>query len=586
VSSSAGPDPSFSTLVDLLRWRALRQPDRRAITFLADGAWEEAHLTYGELDRRARAIGGRIQAVGATGERVLLLARSGLGYIAAFFGCLYAGAVAVPAYPPRRNRSLDRLRAIVADGQITVALAQPEVFSAAEGLAGLGPGVRTLRWLTTDGDAPGGEAAWREPAVTPDTLAFLQYTSGSTALPKGVMLTHANLLHNSALIYRSFGHSPDSRAVIWLPPYHDMGLIGGILQPCYGGFPVTLLPPAAFLQCPFRWLQAISRTRATISGGPNFAYDLCTRKVSPEQKATLDLSSWRVAFTGAEPVRHETLEAFAAAFERCGFRRESFFPCYGLAEATLFVTGSQVGALPACRPVSRAALGQNRVAPAAPREKDARMLVGCGQAPPGQEVVIADPQSLTRCTPGHVGEIWVSGPSVARGYWDRPEETGRTFGAYLADTGEGPFLRTGDLGFLEGGQLFVTGRSKEVIVIRGSKHYPEDIELTAEKSHGSLRPGSCAAFSAETAGGERLVLMAELDHSLFRQHRQGAAAGDNGAAEVARAIRQAVAEHHELQVYRVLLLKPGGLPKTSSGKNQRHVCRAEFLSGNLETVEG
>jgi amino acid adenylation domain-containing protein/non-ribosomal peptide synthase protein (TIGR01720 family) len=566
-------ETSPHTLVDLLRRRAVRQADLRAYTFLADGEAEEISLTYGELDRRARAIAVWLQPLVPTGERVLLLYPQGLDYIAAFFGCLYAGAIAVPAYPPRRNRNMLRLQAVATDAQATVALTTNAILAKMAPLFSQNPYLEPLRWLTTDSIPAGIEEQWQEPAVAGDTLAFLQYTSGSTSTPKGVMLSHGNLLHNEQMLQLAFQQSEGSTIVGWLPLYHDMGLIGNVLQPLFVGATCVLMSPMAFLQRPFLWLRAISRYGATTSGGPNFAYDLCTRKINDEQRGTLDLSGWSVAFNGAEPIRHETLEKFTAAFEPCGFRREAFRPCYGLAEATLLVTGRADSRGMILKRVEAGALEINRVVEAAPGEEGARVLVGCGETLLGQEVLIADPEALTRCRPDEVGEIWVSGPSVAQGYWNREEETGRTFHAYLADADVGPFLRTGDLGFLENGELFVTGRLKDLIIIRGRNHYPQDIERTVEECHAALRPGCGAAFAVEVAGEERLIVVQEVDH---RRHT------DFGA--VITQIRQAVSEEHEVQVHAVELIKPGTIPKTSSGKIQRHACRAAFLERSLEAV--
>src|SRR5215469_1189810 len=353
--SSFGP----STLVEILRWRALQQPDRLAYTFLEDGETEEAHLTYGDLDRQARAIGALLQGLGTYGERALLLYPPGLEFIAGFFGCLYAGVVAVPAYPPypaRLVRTLPRLRAIANDAQPVAILTSSTLLSIAGNMWEQALDLQALRWLATDAIDSNLAEQWQQPVLDSTSLTLFQYTSGSTAAPRGAMLTHGNLLHNSALIQHYFEHTAESRGVIWLPHYHDMGLIGGILQPFYAGFPVTLMSPVAFLQRPLRWLQAISRAGGTTSGGPPFAYDLCVRKITPEQRATLNLSSWDVAFTGAEPVRYETLEHFAATFAPCGFRREAFYPCYGLAEATLIASGGLKAALPVVFTVQSTAL--------------------------------------------------------------------------------------------------------------------------------------------------------------------------------------------------------------------------------------
>ncbi len=563
-----------STFVKVLCQRAARQPTQTAYIFLQDGETQEASLAYGDLDRQARSIGATLHDLGALGKRILLLYPPGLDYIAAFFASLYAGAIVVPAYPPdpaRLNRTLPRLQAIVADAQATIALTTTPVLSMAELLFDQAPDLAALHWLATDQLADRAEE-WCDPAASGDDLAFLQYTSGSTTTPRGVMLTHKNLLHNSALIHDNFGHTPASRGVIWLPPYHDMGLIGGILQPLYGGFPVTLISPIDFLKRPLRWLQAISRYRATTSGGPNFAYDLCVRKITPEERAELDLSSWEVAFNGAEPVRHETIDRFAEAFAPCGFRKEAFYPCYGLAEATLIVSGGLKLAPPVALTVSSAALGQNRAEVASSADADAQTLVGCGRALADQRIVVVNPETLELCLPNQVGEIWVSGTSVAHGYWNQPDKTTGTFRACLAGSAQDAFLRTGDLGFLRDNELYVTGRLKDLVIIRGQNYYPHDIELTVEKSHPALRPGCGAAFSVPVAGEERLVIVQEIGRQT------------EDINKVVHAIRQAVVEHHELQVYTVVLIEAGSIPKTSSGKIQRHACRAGFLSNSMEIV--
>ena len=506
LDPTAGP----TTLVDLLRQRAECQADDRAYTFLVDGESEEVHLTYSELDRQARAIGAWLESQDLKGQRALLLYPPGLDFIAAFFGCQYAAVVAVPVYPPRMNRAPSRIQAIAADAGATVALTTDAVLERIRPLIDQTSDLKGLRWLSTDRTAHGADQ-WQPPQITGDTLAFLQYTSGSTGTPKGVMLSHSNLLHNSALIAYAFEHTRSASGVFWLPSYHDMGLVGGILQPLYVGRPNILMSPMAFLQKPVRWLQAISRYRGTTSGGPNFAFDLCVRKITPNQRATLDLSSWTVAFTGAEPVRAETLEQFAETFAPCGFRPEAFYPCYGLAEATLLVSGGYKAAPPIVRGFDGKSLEADRVVPIAAGEGGPRALVGCGQTMPDQQIVIADPNRLTRVPAGQVGEVWVSGPSVAQGYWQRTDETEQTFRAHLQDTGEGPFLRTGDLGFTHDGELFVTGRLKDLVIVRGENHYPQDIEATAAKSHPGVRDGLGAAFTVEEGPEPKLVIVLELE---------------------------------------------------------------------------
>ncbi|HEY2738959.1 MAG TPA: AMP-binding protein, partial [Thermoanaerobaculia bacterium] len=551
---------SHLTLAGLLRERAGDHPDHGLYTFLADGEEEAGGLTYGELDRRARALAAWLQDAGCRGERVLLLFPPGLDFITAFFGCLYAGAAAVPAYPPRLHRTDERLAEIFRDARPRAVLTTSALLGRLAKTQGELTGARQV---AVDQIPDSLADAWREPDLGAGDIAFLQYTSGSTAAPKGVLVTHGNLLDNEEKIRRAIGQSTESVLVGWLPLYHDMGLIGNVLQPLWNGGRCILMSPQAFLQRPARWLEAISRYRATISGGPNFAYDLCVRRVGPEQRAALDLSSWQVAFNGAEPVRRATLDRFAAAFAACGFRREAFVPCYGLAEATLLVAA---GADPS----------------------SAEGPVSCG-APAGGEVVVVEPETGVALSSGVEGEIWVGGPSVAAGYWNRPAETAETFGAMLPN-GSGPYLRTGDLGFLHDGELFITGRRKDLIILRGRNHHPQDLELTAERAHPALLPGGAAAFAVDTGTEERLILALEIvrDRSVpVRARREGGGqplAEEVAAEEIAAEVRRALAAEHEVSVHEVVLLAPGTLPRTSSGKVRRGACRAAWQAGTLEVT--
>lgn len=565
----------FLNLVDLLRYRAKHQPNNTAVTFLPNGEEEETKLTYQELDQKARAIATTLQGMKAVGERALLLYQPGLEFIQAFFGCLYAEVVIVPVYPPRRNHHGHRLKAIVADAQAKIALTNLSVLSNIEKILQENPELAQLSYVITDEIDDSKANDWQLPQVDKNALAFIQYTSGSTGTPKGVMLSHGNLLYNSQLIYQCFGHTSMSRGVIWLPPYHDMGLIGGILQPLYGGFPVTLMSPTAFIKKPFRWLQAISRYRATTSGGPDFAYDLCVQKITVEQRATIDLSSWDVAFTGAEPIRSQTLDAFADTFADCGFRREAFYPCYGMAETTLIVSGGLKTKAPIIRYFNRDALEQDLVIETTNQQSDCKAIVGCGRTWLDHSIAIVDPESLTPCLIEQVGEIYVSGSSVASGYWNQPEQTQQTFHNYFADAPEKSFLRTGDLGFLYDGELFITGRLKDLIIIAGRNHYPQDIEHTVSQCHPALRPSSGAAFSVEIANQEKLIITQELERNYLRR---------TDFNEIFKAIVEAVSEKHEIQVYSISLLKTGSLFKTSSGKVQRNACRAGLLADSLDEI--
>jgi len=614
VSGLAARRPAISrtiearTLVELLGERAQREPELRMYTYLSDGETEAASLTLGQLERRARTIAALLQSAGAGGERALLLYPAGLEFIAAFFGCLYGGVIAVPLPPPNMaqpHRTLPRLRAIVEDAAPRMVLTTRPIMAKLESLIAQAPELRSMRWLATDATGIEAAADWRDPGTTRDTLALLQYTSGSTATPRGVMVSHGNLIENSVRIDEAFEITDESVSVTWLPVFHDMGLNNGIIQPLYRGRSCVLMAPQAFLQRPGRWLEAVSRYRANISGGPNFAYELCVRKIPVEQRAGLDLSAWTLAYSGAEPVRAETLKRFAAAFASCGFRASALYPCYGLAEATLMVTGGGVSDEPILCATAVAALEHDRVVETPDGQENVRTLVGCGHALTDTEIVIVDPATMNACAADEVGEIWVSAPGVAAGYWRRPEETALTFHACLAKGGAGPYLRTGDLGFLRRGELFITGRLKDLIIIGGRNLYPHDIELTVEQSDAALRPGCCVAFAVESADEERLIIAAEVERryqpSRVDQESAGLRENFNGnhlldgptqvngrapvdLGAVTRAIRRAVAEEHDVRVHSVVLLRAGAIAKTPSGKVQRRLCEARYRDGTLEDL--
>lgn len=565
-----------ATITALLRSRAQSQTNDLAYAFLADGESVRDRMTYADLDQQAQTIAGLLRRHRVGDQPVLLLYPPGLEYVAAFFGCMYAGAIAVPAYPPHRNRSLDRLRSIVNDSGARAVLCTVSVRESIERSFAEAPDLQRLDWLATDEPGALDVNPFCDESVTPDRLAFLQYTSGSTSEPKGVMLSHGNLCHNAQLITKGFKLGYDSTAVFWLPLYHDMGLIGGVLQPMQVARPSYLMAPATFLSSPIRWLKAISRYRATISGAPNFAYDLCVNRTTPAQREGLDLTNWRVAFNGAEPVRGETLERFAETFAEFGFRASASYPCYGLAESTLIVTGGVHNHPPITLTVSRSALEQHRVEIISSddsNDSDARVLVGCGGALIDQRVLIVDSETLKPCPPGWTGEIWVASRSVAQGYWNRPDESARTFRGFTKD-GDGPYLRTGDLGFLHEGELFIAGRAKDLIILRGRNLYPQDIEQTVENCHVALRPGCGAAVAVDGVDGERLVIIHELE-------RTGRSLPTD---EIVDTICRAVAEAHEVQVDAVVLLRPGSVPKTSSGKIQRHACKNGFIADELDAI--
>jgi len=561
----------IATLSELLDYRAERQGDDVVFRFVSGDGTEEGSLTFHELQARAHGIAAGIRAHADAGDRVVLLVPPGLDYVASFFGCLYAGTVAVPAYPPNPRRADPRVHRIIADSRARVALVHSSLATRLESWLALGDAPPQVRWLDV-GDLRRAvrTAAPRPATATP--LAMLQYTSGSTGEPRGVMLTHANLLHNSSVIHRVSEHRPGDSGVFWLPPFHDMGLIGGIVQPVYAGLPAALMAPATFLQRPMRWLEAMSRYRATTSGAPNFAYDLCVERTTEEERAALDLSAWRTSFNGAEPVRADTIARFVEAFASTGLRRGVIVPCYGLAEATLIVSGGPAEREASGVRVGRRALEQGRLAAPGVHEDDA-VLVASGLPAEEHAVTIVDPEATTPLGEGRIGEIWVSSPSVARGYWGRTQETTATFGARLAGD-ERTWLRTGDLGALHGGALVVTGRLKDLVILQGRNYYPHDVELAAERSHPDLRPGFSAAFCVGGDRREELVLALEVS----RHHR----AADDDA--VFHGVRTELADTVGVVPSEILLLRQNTIPRTSSGKIQRGACRAAFLDGTLEVI--
>ena len=542
---------SAETIVHVLRQRAELTPHKRVFLFLDRGEHEGTSCTFAQLDRRARAIGRRLAALGASGKQVLLPNPPGLEFVANFFGCLYAGAVAVPACSSLLStRKHDRLRCIVEDAEVEFILAAStgSLTSFRESMAGE-EWTSRITLLATD-EVPETEAAeWSPANCGADDVAYIQYSSGSTSSPKGVVISHRNVMCNHRMLQQAFRTSEDSVIVSWLPHFHDMGLVGVIQRAIYVGMPAVLMAPIEFIRRPVQWPRAISKYRASISIAPNFAYDLCVERVKDEAIAELDLSCWQVAFNGSESVKAETMKSFAEKFAKTGFRAESFYPCYGLAEATVFVSS---------RMPSELVVSQ-------------RQVVSCGPACANERLLIVDPKTRRRCSEGIEGEIWVAGPHVAQGYWKRPDETRTAFNAYLNDNGDGPFLRTGDLGFLLDGQLHVTGRLKELIILHGKNHYPQDIEATVATSHPLLRRDCGAAFSVEVTGREELVVLQEVKRQTPPEK----------SVEIKCAIRQALAEDRAIKPYSVVLLKPNTIPKTSSGKIMRSACRIDFLQNSF-----
>lgn len=577
-----------SSIPELLRSLASGAADRTAYTFLVDGEADERAVTWRELDRRARAVAARLREAVPPGERAMLIYPPGLEFIAAFLGCLYAGTVAVCVPLPHAGRmsgGLSVLEAICRDARPRIALSTELMASTIADTLAQPTGLRTLQWLNTDDPLDVVPDDSRPDNPRGDELAYLQYTSGSTASPKGVMITHTNLLANCDAVRRVMGVTPDDVFVSWLPMFHDMGLVCKVLLPLYVGARSVLMSPLSFLQQPARWLQAISRHRGTISVGPNFAFELCIRKIDGQSRNKLDLRSWSLAGSGSEPVRQRTLARFSEAFRPCGFNSAAFFPAYGLAEATLVVSANPRETPPHHCNIHMGELERGRIvalADNADKPEPRVSLVSCGQAVADTRIVIADPETHELCPPNQVGEVWVSGPGVARGYWRRPDESREAFHAYLSDTGAGPFLRTGDLGFVHNTELYLVGRLKDLIILEGRNHHPQDIEHTIEQANLPLRPGCCIAFSVEVNDSESLVVVAEVDPKRITASAQDdISSGPTAALAIARGIRAAIARRHQISVHDVVLLQAGSVPKTSSGKPRRHVCRAEYEAGHL-----
>lgn len=568
----------METLVDLLRERAAGSGDRLAFVFLEDGAVEAQRVTYAELDERARAVAARLQECARPLERALLIYPAGLDFLVGFFGCLYAGLIGIPTPPPeatRLKRTKPRLQNIAADAEASWVLTTGPIRSMLDQSGPSDFGRRPPRWLTTDEVDRGAAESWRPPRLASGDLAYLQYTSGSTADPKGVMIDHRSLLHYAGQLQKVGRYTPESVTVSWLPNFHDYGLVQALLEPLYSATPSYLMSPFAFVKRPAAWLRAITRYRATHSQAPNFAYDLCARRIGPEQSEGLDLSSWRAAGNAAELINPRVLDAFTARFGPYGFRRSAFCPGYGLAESILIISNSPEGEDPVVVHLQADALEEHRIVEAGEGPGPDRAVVGCGQLFPTTRMAIVDPDTRRRCAPDEVGEIWIDDPAVTLGYWENPKETRRTFQATIAETGEGPFLRSGDLGFLRGREVFVVGRIKDLIIIRGTNHHPQDIEWTVQQAHPAMRPENGAAFSVLIGGEEKLVIAQEVEPGPGE---------DLGVEEIAGIIRGEVARSHDLGVFAILLLRRGSLPKTASGKLQRQSSRRFYTHGGPQVL--
>jgi acyl-CoA synthetase (AMP-forming)/AMP-acid ligase II/acyl carrier protein len=563
------------TLPEVLQMRAKQTPDKMAFNFLNDGDDDEEKITYRELDASARSIAVRLLSVARRGERALMLFPPGMDFIRALYGCLYAGVIAVPAYPPRKNRSLERIRLMVVDSGASVVMSTGEIFAGSEKNFQDVEELRSLPWVVIDKTAMTGISGEFMIDLNPGETALLQYTSGSTGLPKGVMVAHSNIMRNCDFIRCSFGFSQQTIGVSWLPSFHDMGLVGQIFQPVFTGFTSVLMPPVAFLQKPIRWMKAFSKYRGTMGGAPNFAFDLLANNTTPEEREGLDLSSIKTIYCGAEPIRKSTFDRFTDVYKAYGLTPEMLYPCYGMAETTLITSGPPALRGPVYLCVSGNELEKNMIEQVSPDHADARYLTGVGFPWLDTKVRIVNPETLISSSETEVGEVWVSGSSVTFGYWNNREVTESVFHAKINDEPDVSWLRTGDLGFFHNGELYITGRLKDVIIIHGRNYYPQDVEFYTENSHPALLSNASAAFSVDVDNEEKLVIVAEVQRSFIR---------DLDVNSVCDAIREQISEEFELEVYAIQLLRTASILKTSSGKIQRKACREGFLNRSLQVV--
>lgn len=564
----------FQSLVEVLRFRAATSPQKITCTFLNKES--EETMTYSDLDDHARAIAATLQEQGLKpGDRVLLLFSPGLPLIQAFFGCLYAGCIAVPIYPPAQEKLLEKAQRIIKNSKpklVLLTAAHLEFFTGSDpktkGSFAQIPCLAVDSIKLTQGNH------WHPHHPGKKDIAFLQYTSGSTMHPKGVMVSHGNLLDNLEVMSAAFQANEESILFSWLPPHHDMGLIGYILTPIYKMLPVIMMSPFAFIESPLAWLTNITKYKVTISGSPNFAYDYCLKRIKEEKKQGLDLSSWKIASNAAEPVRKETMEHFYQAFKDYGFRKEAFYPCYGLAEATLLVTCGTPGTHYKTLTLSKDQFQDHRIHFAEENSPGSYVLVSSGNLI--QTVKIIDPDTLKPCDIDQVGEIWVHGDSVALGYWEQTEETEHAFhGKIKDDPSNLSYLRTGDLGFIHEEELYVTGRIKDLIILYGKNHYPQDIEYSL--THSVLRPllGKCAAFVIQTDQEYELAVVCEIKNEAMDEAAQD---------ELFNAIFKLTYQTHQLEINRIALIPPQAMPHTTSGKIRRNFCRKYLLDNSLPVI--
>ncbi len=554
---------------------AEKTPDALAYIYLIDGEDQQVSITFGELDRQARAFAATLQKISKPGDRALLLYPSSLDFVVAFMGCLYAGVISAPTTVPHLKRSTPRLKLMMDDAKASIACTTQPVYEKISLLVADNPEFSNIQWVISESVPKSAAIEWKKPDIQPDDIAFLQYTSGSTSAPKGVIITNFNLLRTVEDIVFGSDFDNQSTMVSWLPIFHDMGLVYGLLAPLYGGRPCYIMSPVSFLEKPVRWLRAMSKYHATHTAAPNFAFDVCTRKVPEEEKSSLDLSALKFVVNAAEPVRLETMQDFAVAFKKSRFRYEAFAPSYGLAEVTVKATSKKIDQVPSYCSLDVNEIEKNRISFVPDQDPNSYKVVGCGWSAIGADIQIVNSETSQLCAGNEIGEIWIQSDSVAKGYWQTPKASKVTFQAMIAGYDGGPFLRTGDMGFIHERELHITGRIKDMIIIQGKNYYPQDIELTVEKCHEAIRPSCGAAFAITENGAEKLIVVQEVK----REYRKS-----DELAEVANKVRMAVAKNHGLRVNAISLIMPSTIEKTTSGKIQRSATRESFLNKSLEVL--
>lgn len=575
-------DQSFkhkvNSLIDVLAIQAEINPHKTVFRVVKKNEETET-ITYGRLHQRATQLASYFKKRNLSGERALLLYNSSIEYIESFFGCLYAEVISIPLFPlsSRNSQSTERVESIIKDAQPKIRLENSQSISRAKESMLSGVESINIDLLSLDDNNN-----WIKPDLSASSTAYLQYTSGSTSAPKGVVVTHENLLHNLELLKNFFDLNEDSVIASWLPFHHDMGLIGIVLQTVYVGATCVIMPPEDFIQRPIRWLQMISKYKATYSGAPNFAYDLCVKNTTQEQLESLDLRSWQIAFNGSEPVRSSTIEQFSDKFSPVGFKAESFYPGYGLAENTLGVTAKKTNLMPRKVKIDVKAMQEQRVSLSLSQGTDAKWVVSCGQLPKEQEVIIVNPDNYRKCFDDEIGEIWIKGKSVAKGYWKNKRFTANNFNAYLSDSMDGPYLRTGDLGFVLHNELYISGRLDDLIILHGQNYYPQDIEYTVENSHSLISDGKIAAFKITKGGKEGVVIVAELDRTFRHTKNIQNNQETRDVIELKKIVKNNIVRQYQIHVHDIAFLLPGGVPVTTSNKIQRKKTKEQYLNNQLK----